>query len=717
MAKRKRHLKVYQTSRWKKTVFLFLKFLGTLFLLGLFGILAIFVYYIKDLPRPEDFLEKKIYQSTEIYDRTGKVLLYTIHGEEKREIVSLSEISPFLQKAVIATEDSQFYQHRGIDIKGIIRSILVDLKLKKPVQGGSTITQQLIRNSFLSRQKTLERKLREIVLSLELEMKYSKEQILEWYLNQIPFGSNAYGAEAASKTFFNKSAKDLTLAESATLAALIKAPSYFSPYGEHKNELMKRKDQVLDTMAELGFITLEEAQKAKEEKLTFAKIIEPIKAPHFVLYVKKYLIEKYGEDFLNENGLKVYTTLDWDLQKKAEEIIADRVKINKNYKAYNAALVAINPKTGEILSMVGSADWFGEPYPKNCISGKNCLFDPKFNVAIGTKNNPGRQPGSAFKPFAYAAAFEKGFTPKTILWDVKTEFNPYCSPLANQLKDKYGIKCYHPQNYDGKFRGPMTAKNSLAQSINVTSVKMLYLAGIENTIELAKKMGITTLNQDPSQYGLSLVLGGGEVKLIDIVSAYGVFANEGLKLTPFAVLKIEDSQGNIIEEHKNTPKRVLETEVCRNINDILSDNKARTPMFGPKSALYFENKQVAAKTGTTQEYRDAWTIGYTPSIVVGVWAGNNDNTPSLKPGVVLAGPIFHKFMEEALKKFPSEEFKKPKEILTNKDVLNGKIGENGHCILYYVNKDKPQGEKPKNPATDIQYKNWEAGVKNWLISH
>ena len=718
MARRKRHLKTYKKSTLPKKILFVLKFLGGLFLIVFLGCAAIFVYYIKDLPRPEDFLERKVFQSTKIYDRTGKVLLYTIHGEEKREVVPLEEISPFLQKAVIAAEDENFWHHHGVDFGGIIRSILVDLKLKKPIQGGSTITQQLIRSSFLGREKTIKRKIREVVLSLELEMKYPKEQILEWYLNQVPFGSNAYGAEAASQTFFKKPAKDLTLAEAATLAALIKAPSYLSPYGMHKDELLERKNYIIDRMLNLGFISAQEAKEAKNQKLKFAEVTEPIKAPHFVLYVKQQLLKKYGQDFLNENGLKVYTTLDWELQKKAEKIVAERVKINRNYNAYNAALVAINPKNGEILSMVGSADWFAEPYPKDCISGKTCLFDPKFNIAVGTKSNPGRQPGSAFKPFAYAAAFEKGFTPQMILWDVKTEFNPNCDPSATQTKDKYGLKCYHPQNYDGKFRGPITAKSSLAQSINVTSVKVLYLAGVENTINLAKKLGITTLNKKPSEYGLSLVLGGGEVKLLDMVSAYGVFATEGLKVPPISILKIEDSQGNILEEAKITPKRVLDKEVCRQINDILSDNEARAPMFGLHSPLYFQEKQVAAKTGTTQEYRDAWTIGYTPSIVVGVWVGNNNNLPTFKkPGVALAGPIFHSFMEEALKNFPSQNFEKPENASTTKPVLNGQIGKGNHSILYYVNKNDPLGPNPQDPSQDIQFKNWEEGIKRWLLLH
>lgn len=679
-----------------------------------------FIYYAKDLPRPERFLEKKTFQSTKIYDRTGKVLLYTIHGEEKREIIPLDQMSPFLKQAVITAEDANFYQHRGIDPKAIFRSFLVNLRLKKPAQGGSTITQQLIRSSFLTLEKTAERKIREIVLSLELERKYSKDQILEWHLNQVPFGSNSYGAEAASQTFFQKPAQDLSLAEAATLAALIRAPSYLSPYGENKEELLGRKDYILNLMAASGFITKKQNEEAKKETLEFAEILEPIKAPHFVLYVKKYLIEKYGEDFLKEKGLQVYTSLDWELQQTAEEIIVQGAKANKNYNAHNASLVAINPTNGEILAMVGSADWFGDSYPEDCISGENCLFDPKFNVAVGTKNNPGRQPGSAFKPFAYAAAFKKGFTPDTILWDVKTEFNVNCDPGAVQTEDEYGLKCYHPQDYDGKFRGPITIRDSLAQSINLTSVKVLYLADVKGTIQLAKTLGITTLIDDPSQYGLTLVLGGGEVKLLEMVSAYGVFATEGLITPPVSILKIEDSEGNIIEENKKTPKRVLEIQICRIINDILSDNEARTPMFGPRSPLYFENWSVAAKTGTTQEYRDAWTIGFTPSIVAGVWVGNNDNSPTAKkPGVVLAAPLWHQFMEKALSlsKYPQQSFEKPELTSTSNPVLKGEIEEDYHSILHYVDKNNPQGATPTDPGQDWQYKNWERGIENWLSLH
>jgi len=638
MARKKTHnfISFIKIKSLFKLAFYFLLF-------SFFCLSIIFIYYAKDLPRPEKFTEKQLIQSTKIYDRTGTVLLYNIYGEEKRTYVTLDKISQYLQQAVISAEDSDFYQHPGVNIKGIVRSILADLKIGKLTYGGSTLNQQLIRSSFLSLDKTAQRKIREIILSLELDRRYSKNQILEWYLNQVPFGSNAYGVEAASQTFFNKSAADVSLAQAATLAALIKGPSYLSPF-QNKEQLLIRKDYVLERMNSLGYINQSDYENAKKEVLVFSKPTT-IKAPYFTLqYIKSYLDEKYGQEFLETRGLKIYTTLDWDLQKKAEEFIEAEIKINRSQNAYNAALVAINPKNGEVLAMVGGVDYFGDPYPKNCISGKTCKFDPQFNVAtLGL-----RQPGSTFKPFVYATAFEKGYTPETKVVDEKTNFG------------NWGGEEYIPENYDGLFRGEITLRDSLAQSINVSSIKVLLdLAGpeIENSVKTAQDMGIATLKPP---YGPSIVLGGWEVKLLEMTSAYGIFATEGLKVPPTGILKIEDSNGNIIEENKKTPQRVLPIQVSRTINDVLSDNNARAPMFGFNSPLYFKDYQVAAKTGTTQNYQDAWAIGYTPSVVIGVWAGNNDNSPMLKrPGVVLAGVIFHNVMEQTFSKYPPTQFNPP----------------------------------------------------------
>jgi len=409
-------------------------------------------------------------------------------------------------------------------------------------------------------------------------------------------------------------------------------------------ELFARKDYVLNRMTDEGYLTQAEAEGAKKEEITVIELLRSIKAPHFTLWVREQLEEKYGREFLEQKGLKVFTSIDWDLQQSAEEIVKERVKINKGYNSYNAALVAIDPKTGEILAMIGSADYFGEPSPENCLSGVNCKFDPKFNAAIGTETSPGRQPGSSFKPFVYVTAFQKGYSDKAIVDDA-----PTCWPQTG------GSWC--PRNFDGLFRGPVTLRSALAQSLNVPSVKVLdSLAGFSDSIKTAQAMGITTLS-DPTKYGLSVVLGGAEVKLLDMTSAYGVFATEGLRMPPAAILKVEDSKGNVIFENNKTPVRVLKRDAARLMNDVLSDNEARAPMFGLRSNLYFENYQVAAKTGTSEDSRDGWTVGYSTSIAVGVWIGNNDNTPMRMPAAeLLAGPIFNSFMRKALLKYPPGSF-------------------------------------------------------------
>ena len=701
MAKRKFCRKIYKRkNKWPGIILkVFGAVFATLFLLGL----AFFLYYIKDLPRPEKFTEGVIPQTTKIYDREGEVLLYEIAGEEKRTVVSLAEIPNYLKWAVVVAEDKNFYEHRGLDFGAILRAILYDLKVGKPIQGGSTITQQLIRSYLLTRKKTLERKTREITLTLELERRYSKEQILEWYLNIIPMGGNLYGMEAVSQTFFQKHISDISLEEAVILASLIRAPSYLSPYGAHLDELLARKNYILERMTKANYITEEEGERAKQEKIEFSPDITLIKAPHFVLTcIKPYLENKYGKDFLEKAGLKIYTTLDVDLQDKAESLVQKGVEELKKYNAHNGALVSINPKTGEILAMVGSKNWHGES--EECGS-EGCKFDPKVNVVLSL-----RQPGSAFKPFVYAQAFQKGFTPETVIWDTPTEFNPNCSRDTNQVSDKYGLKCYHPKNYDEKFIGQVNFRIALAQSRNLPSVKVLYLAGLTQVLKLAENFGITTLTNG-STYGLSLVLGGGEVKLLEMVSAYGVFANNGVKVPLNFIKKIEDAKGDIIEETKKSELRVLPSQIAREINDILSDNKTRAPMFGWYSSLYLKDYSVAAKTGTTQKYNDAWTIGYNPSIVVGVWVGNNDNSSMTKPGVVLAGPIWHNFMIEALKKFEDEEFKKPEEVLTGKPILDGVL-PGPHSVLHYLNKNNPRGKD--NSQEDVQYSGWEYGVENWL---
>lgn len=650
MPQRNSHRQIFSKDRRGLNALFFAKLAGLGFFLFVFLLGAAFIYFAKDLPRPEDFTEKQFIQSTKIYDRAGEILLNEVYNEEKRTIVPLAMMPEHLKQAVLSTEDSNFYKHFGIDFGGIIRSVLINLQTQDTLYGGSTIPQQLIRSTFLTNEKSVKRKIREIVMALELNRRYPKDQILEWYLNQVPFGLNSYGVEAASKTYFHKSVSEISVPEASILAALIQAPSFYSPYGPNKERLLERKNHVLNRMKSEGFLSDKDTEKFKKEDIVFVEKPLQIQAPYFTLWIKQQLEEKYGDDFLEKRGLKVYTTLDWDMQKIAEKTVREGIEENKAFNAHNAGLAAIDPKTGEVLAMtVGTGDYFAKSYPEKCVSGSTCLFDPQFNVVLGTQSSPGRQPGSSFKPFVYATAFQKGYNDQTVVLDDPTCFG------------YWGGEQYCPQNYDGLFRGPVTLRNALAQSLNVPAVKVLSsFSGLDDSIKTAKNLGITTLNQPPSFYGLSIVLGGGEVKLIDMVSAYGVFATEGLRVPYFGILKIEDASGNIIEENSKAATRVLDQQTTRLISDILSDNNARAPVFGYNSPLYFENYQVAVKTGTTQNYRDGWAVGYTPSIAVGVWMGNNNNEPmGQRPAAISAGVVFHNFMERILPSLPKEEFTKP----------------------------------------------------------
>ena len=708
-------------------------------------LIAAFFYYSRQLPDPNAWQDRKVIQSTKIYDRDAKNLLYEIHGEEKRTVILFDQIPQAVKDATIVAEDIDFYSHSGINIRGILRAAWADIKGQKLLEGGSSITQQLIKNTYLSPERTFNRKFKELILAVALERRYSKDDILNFYLNQIPYGANAYGIEAAAQTYFNKSAKDLNLAETAYLTALPKGTTYYSPYGNHPEELKLRANYILDRMHDFKYTSDGDYDSAKKTTVNFIGQKTDMMAPHFVMFIRDYLNEKYGEDFVEKGGLKVTTTLDSRLQGIAETAVAEGAKRNEVYNAKNAALTAIDPKTGQILAMVGSKSYWDSPEPDGCEPGKNCQFEPNVNIATRL-----RQPGSSFKPFSYATAIAKGYTPNTIIWDVSTEFNPLCSWDG---KAKGGVDpetCYRPKNYDDKFRGAVTFRNALANSLNVPSVKVAYLAGINNVINLAESMGITTL-KDRSRYGLSLGLGAGEVKLLDITSAFGVFANEGTRNKPTGILKVEDTNGRILEEHDGNGEKVTNEQTARIINDILSDNTARAPMFGLYSPLSLGKRPAAAKTGTTQDpndetkARDAWIIGYTPSLVAGVWTGNNNNVPIEKggAGVMAAGPIWHQFMTEALEDEPVENFTKPDPIIAEKPILNGqyqssvklKINKNNgllatektpveqveernfteiHEILYWVNKNDPQGPMPDRPENDPQYENWENALQNWI---
>jgi len=691
------------------------KYLGFLFLGGCLLILALFVYYTWDLPQPEKFTETPFIQSTKIYDSTGKALLYDIYGEEKRQIVSFDKISDNLKHSVLASEDSRFYQHGGVDFIGILRAVWVDLTSQSRSQGGSTLTQQLIRSVYLTNQKSVSRKIREIVLSIELEERYSKDQIFDWYLNEIPFGENAYGAEAASQTYFGKPATDISAAQAATLTAMIPAPSYYSPYGPHKAELLQRKNIILEKMQKLGYMTTQQLKDAENEKIAFNESTQSIKAPDFVMYVKKYLDDKYGEDYLKAKGLKVYTTLNWDIQQYAEQVIKDSNQTNINKGAYNAAMVVLDPRSGQILALIGSKDYFADPYPTGCdeLGTAKCKFDPKYDVATMGQ----RQPGSSFKPFAYATAFGKGYTPDTVLWDATTEFNPSCDPSGYATVGSDGSACYNPQDYDGRNRGPVTLRTALDCSLNIPAIKVLYLAGIPDTLQTAKNLGITTLT-DTKNYGLSLVLGGGDVNLLEMTSAYGVFATEGNYIPPVSILKITDADGKVLEESKSQPTKVLDTQVARQINNVLSDNNARAPIFGANSPLYVPGYNVAAKTGTTQNFIDGWTMGYTPSVVVGVWTGNNNNSPTKDEGVGIAAPMWNKVMTKIVSANPAESFTAPDPVTNRSAALLGQLPSGDtNTILYYVDKNNPMGPAPTIPASDPQYNLWQAGINNYLSAY
>ena len=687
---------------------------------------------LRDLPAPAELFSRRVVQSTKIYDRSGAVLLYEIHGEEKRTVIDFSEIPEVVKNATIAVEDASFYRHRGIDLKGILRALVVDIASGDFRQGGSTITQQLVKNSLLGHQRTFRRKIKEAALAIMLEARLDKDKILDLYLNQISFGSNTYGIEAAAQTFFGKHARELSLSQAALLAALPRAPSYYSPYGQHRDELIQRRDRILNRMAELGFLSNAQASIATAQAPRFLPATKNIRAPHFVMYVRDYLVTRYGEEEVEQGGLAVTTTLDWPLQEAAERIVREGAERNeKLIQARNMALVAINPRSGEILAMVGSRDYF------------DIERDGNFNVATAL-----RQPGSAFKPFVYATAFKKGLTPETVLFDVPTEFNPRCGP---DFLPQPGIildpkECYHPQNYDEHFRGPVSLRQAIAQSLNVPSVKVLYLAGVEDSIRTAEDLGITSLGAR-ERFGLSLVLGGAEVRLLEMVSAFGAFANDGVLNPPRAILRVEDASGRTLEERQDEARPVLDPELTRILNDILSDNEARIPVFQRYSSLYFPDATVAVKTGTTQEFRDAWTVGYTPSIVAGVWAGNNDNSPMQQKGsgVMAAAPSWHTFMEAAFRQFPPEDFPPPEPRQVTKPILKGiwqgdsviaidtisgkratdltppetrkdvAFGE-PHDPLYWIDRADPAGPPPPEPRVDPQLPNWDAAFRSWLAT-
>lgn len=682
-------------------------------LIGLLGLLIIFaviglLYFAviaAQLPSENEISNIQIPDSTKIYDRTGNTLLYDLAQDQKRTVVPLSQIPEHLKNATIDIEDERFYTEPGVDWRGILRALFVNITHGEIVQGGSTITQQLARNTFLSPRQSLTRKIKETLLAVKINHYYTKDKILELYLNQIPYGPTIYGVETASEDYFGKPVTDLTLGESAIIASLPKAPSRLSPWGSHVDELRARQRLVLQKMYENGHITNEEREAAENEQITFQQQYRGMKAPHFVVMVEEYLAEKYGEDVLQKGNLKITTTLDWELQQAAEKAVSEGAARNtERYGGTNAALAAEDPKTGQILALVGSHDYFD-------IEGEG-----NFNVAAQGL----RQPGSALKPFVYLSAFQKGYTPNTTLYDVPTEFvsgDPNCPATPNYAAGEG--TCFHPQNFNDAFLGPVPMRTGLAQSMNVVSVKALYLAGLRDAITLANQLGVTTLT-DPNRYGLSLVLGGGEVRLIDMVKAYSVLAQDGITRPQQIVLEVKDAEGKTLEKYEDKPQEVVPAHYARLINGILTDTNERAGLFqGSLGLTVFPGHEVALKTGTTNDYRDAWAFGYTPSLTVGVWAGNNNNKPMQRQGssILAAVPIWSQFMGEALKRYPAEAFARTDIPTTGKPVLDGMPTGEPHTILYYVDRANPMGDPPSNPASDSQFANWEYGVQQWAFAN
>lgn len=661
------------------------------------------IYFAKTLPSIQQIAAQQITQSTKIYDRTGNFLLYEITNGGKRTVAPFNQIPQTLKDATISIEDQNFYNEPAFDLKGIARAILANITNGGIVQGGSTITQQLARNAFLNLNQTFSRKLKELILAIKLNKYYSKDQILGLYLNEVSYGPTISGVEAASEGYFGKAVENIDLAQSAVLAALPQAPTYYSPWGSHVSELLTRQHTVLQKMYELGKINKTQLTNALAEKIVFQpQSLTGINAPHFITAVQDYLVQKYGETMVDNGGLKIITTLDWTLQQEAEAAVtAGAAQNEKLYNGTNAALVAEDPKTGQILAMVGSRNYFDT---------KN---DGNFNVATQGL----RQPGSSLKPFIYLMAFQKGYAPQTTLFDTPTEFStdPSCPMIPDFTNTSK--TCFHPQNFEGTFVGPVSMRDALAQSINVPAVKTLYLVGLHDAVSNMNNFGLTTLT-NPDAYGLSLTLGGGAVRLIDLMKAYSALAADGIKHDQVMILSVKDADGNTLESYNDHSVQVSDPQSVRLINDVLSDANARSGLFQNSLSLtVFPGHDVALKTGTSNDYRDAWAMGYTPSLVVGVWAGNNNNSPMQRSGssILAAVPTWSSFMSQALQSVPNEEFPTPNPVNPSKPILAGNyiINNQVHSELYYINTSDPTGSDPVNPSDDPQFKNWEASVLNW----
>lgn len=627
----------------------FRRFIPTKFRIAvLIGVLfvAFFSYSIgliliaHQLPSPENLSDNSSPLTTQIFDRNGN-LLYRIYDEKNRSLVELDSLPTHLINATIAIEDKNYWGHPGVDLYGITRAG-INFFNGGDLQGGSTLTQQLIKNTLLTPERTWQRKLKEVVLAFWAERVFSKKDILQMYFNEIPYGGPSWGIAAAAETYFYKEPSQLTLAESAYLAGLPVSPTTFSPYGSQPDLGKERQKQVLRRMVEDGYITQYEADEAFKQELDIKPKTEEIKAAHFVMYVREILSAKYGEKMLSQGGLQVVTTLDLDMQNKAEDAVKEEVEKIANLKVSNGAAMVTDAKTGQILVMVGSKNYW-DP------NGGN------FNVTTSK-----RQPGSSIKPLTYAASFKEGFSPATIILDTPISY-------------RNAWENYSPVNYDGRFRGAVTIRNALGSSYNIPAVKVLNAIGIDKLLQTSKDLGITTFT-NPAGYGLSITLGGAEVRMVDMMAAYGTFSQMGKKYEIQPILKITDFKGQVLEDNTNPEgKKVLPSGVAYMIADILADNKARAPAFGTNSQLNIPGYTVAVKTGTTDSKRDNWTFGFTPDFVVGAWVGNNDNTPMdprLTSGITGASPIWRRITKEILTDKPDVAFVRPADVIDG--VVNGR---------------------------------------------
>ncbi|OGH20011.1 MAG: hypothetical protein A3D74_01310 [Candidatus Levybacteria bacterium RIFCSPHIGHO2_02_FULL_37_13] len=597
----------------------------------------LFVIFLQELPSPKTLSFEQAPLTTKIYDRNG-VLLYQIYATQNRTLVSLSSIPKQLQNATIAIEDKNFYQNFGFDIFAIVRAMIANLS-GQPLQGGSTITQQLIKSTLLTPEVSINRKIKEIILAFWAERIYSKSQILEMYFNQVPYGGTAWGIEAASEIYFGKNVTKLSLAEMTFLAGLPRAPSSYSPYGDNPNLWKKRQKEVLARMVDLHYIDKKKSDETLKENLVFQKPRTSIQAPHFIMYVKDLLVKKYGLGFVEKKGLNVITSLDVKLQENAQKIVTDQVNNDSYLNLSNGATLITNPTNGDILAMVGSKDFYD-------------INSGNVNVTISL-----RQPGSSIKVVTYSAALAKGFTPATIIYD---------SPITYSLP---GSPSYSPVNYDGKFYGKIPLRLALANSFNIPAVKTLNQIGVSTMINLGKQMGITTW-ENSDQYGLSITLGGADVTMLDMATVYGVLANNGIRVDINPILKISDQEGNILEQKQKNPleqgKKIIDEAIAFIISNILSDNNARSLAYGSNSLLNIPGKTVSVKTGTSDNKRDNWTIGYTKDYVVAAWVGNNDNSPmsqTLASGITGAAPIWNKIMTSLLTGKPDEKPSKPSNVI------------------------------------------------------